>query len=65
VLPETDGTAIAHAATRVRPGLKVLYMSGYTEHAVLRRNPLEEGAPFLQKPFTKVALLEKVREVLG
>jgi CheY-like chemotaxis protein len=65
VLPATDGAAIAEAALRVRPGLKVLYMSGYTEHAVLRRHPMDSGAPFLQKPFTKAALLVKVSEALG
>jgi len=65
VLPETDGAAIADAALRLRPGLKVLYMSGYTEHAVLRRHPIDDGVPFLQKPFTKTALLAKVREALG
>jgi hypothetical protein len=42
----------------------VLYVSGYTEHAVLRRNPVD-SVPFLQKPFTKSALIAKVREVLG
>ena len=64
VLPETDGGAIAEAATRMRPELKVMFMSGYTEHAVLRRNPMSENAAFLQKPFTKSALLAKVREAL-
>jgi PAS domain S-box-containing protein len=65
VLPETDGAAIAEAATRMRPGLKVMFMSGYTEHAVLRRNPMNENTAFLQKPFTKSELLAKVRQVLG
>jgi PAS domain S-box-containing protein len=65
VLPATDGATVAEAAKQVRPGLKVLYMSGYTEHAVLRRKPIGDGVPFLQKPFTKSTLLAKVREVLG
>jgi PAS domain S-box-containing protein len=64
VLPATDGVEVAEAARRFRPGLKVLYVSGYTEHAVLRRNPVD-SVPFLQKPFTKSALIAKVREVLG
>jgi PAS domain S-box-containing protein len=64
VLPATDGAAIAEAASRMRPGLKVLYMSGYTEHAVLRRNPMDSGVPFLQKPFTASGLVAKVRETL-
>jgi CheY-like chemotaxis protein len=65
VLPETDGAVVAEAATRLRPALKVLFMSGYTEHAVLRRNPMDGSAAFLQKPFTKSTLLEKVRGALG
>jgi PAS domain S-box-containing protein len=65
VLPSTDGAEVAEAAKRLRPGLKVLYMSGYTEHTVLRRNPVDDGVPFLQKPFTKSALIAKVREALG
>jgi PAS domain S-box-containing protein len=64
VLPETDGAAVAASAKRLRPGLKVLFMSGYTEHAVLRRAGLDASAPFLQKPFTKAALAAKVREIL-
>jgi len=65
VLPETDGGVIADTAQRLRPGLKVLFMSGYSEHAVLRANPPDGRAPFLQKPFTKDALLAKVREALA
>jgi CheY-like chemotaxis protein len=64
VLPETDGVAIAQFARRSRPDLKVLYMSGYTEHAVLERNPMDGNALFISKPFTKAALLAKVREAL-
>jgi PAS domain S-box-containing protein len=65
VLPETDGGAIAETAQRLRPGLKVLFMSGYTEHPVLRRKTMDSNMPFLQKPFSKAVLLAKVREVLG
>jgi signal transduction histidine kinase len=65
VLPETDGAAIAETARRTRPGLKVLFMSGYTDHAVLHRHPVDGEALFLAKPFTKAALLAKVREALA
>jgi two-component system cell cycle sensor histidine kinase/response regulator CckA len=65
VLPETDGGVIAETAQRLRPGLKVLFMSGYTEHAVLHHYPLDGSSPFLQKPFTKAALLAKLREALA
>gem|GEM_PF-1134715 len=64
VLPHTDGTAVARQATAHRPDLKVLFMSGYTEHAVLRRQTFDHNTPFLQKPFTQSMLAAKVREIL-
>jgi hypothetical protein len=64
VLPETDGVEIAEKALASRPNLRVLFMSGYTEHPVLRHPAFDRGAPFIQKPFTKAALTAKVREVL-
>jgi two-component system cell cycle sensor histidine kinase/response regulator CckA len=64
VLPETDGAAVAEKAVASRPNLRVLFMSGYTEHPVLRLPGFDRGAPFLHKPFTKEALMAKVREVL-
>ena len=48
----------------LRPDLKVLFMSGYTGEAAAQRKILESGVPFLQKPFTKQALAEKVRSTL-
>jgi C4-dicarboxylate-specific signal transduction histidine kinase len=54
--------AVAHPD--VRPGLRILYMSGYTDDAILRHGVLEGGIPFLQKPFTPEGLARKVREVL-
>jgi hypothetical protein len=64
VLPETDGVEIAQRAVASRPNLRVLFMSGYTEHPVLRLPGFDRGAPFIQKPFTKAMLTAKVREVL-
>ena len=64
VLPQTDGTSIAQQAALHRPALKVLFMSGYTEHAVLRRHALHRQTAFLQKPFTQATLAAKVRETL-
>jgi hypothetical protein len=64
VLPHTDGAAVAQQATLHRPGLKVLFMSGYTEHAVLRRHTLGQHTAFLQKPFAQSTLARKVRETL-
>jgi len=47
-----------------RPDLRILYMSGYTDDAILRHGVLEDRIPFLQKPFTAEGLARKVREVL-
>jgi two-component system, cell cycle sensor histidine kinase and response regulator CckA len=65
VLPETDGAEIAEKAIASRPNLRVLFMSGYTEHPVLRLPGFDRNAPFIQKPFSKAALTAKVREVLS
>ena len=64
VLPETNGSDVAEKALRSRPNLRVLFMSGYTEHPVLRLPGFDRRAPFIQKPFTKAALTAKVREVM-
>jgi PAS domain S-box-containing protein len=64
VLPETNGAEVAEKAVASRPNLRVLYMSGYTDHPVLRLPAFDRAAPFIQKPFTKAALTAKVREVL-
>jgi PAS domain S-box-containing protein len=64
VLPDTDGVEVAAKAVASRPNLRVLFMSGYTEHPVLRLPGFDRGAPFIQKPFTKAMLAAKVREVL-
>jgi hypothetical protein len=45
--------------------MKVLYMSGYPQQGAANESVLDPGAPFLQKPFTRDLLLERVREILG
>jgi DNA-binding NarL/FixJ family response regulator len=64
VMPAMTGRDLAEQLLLRHPETRVLYMSGYTDDAIVRRGVLEEGAPFLQKPFTPDALARKVREVL-
>ncbi|HYV67174.1 MAG TPA: ATP-binding protein, partial [Myxococcales bacterium] len=64
VMPEMAGPILARRLATLRPGLRVLFMSGYTDDAIVRRGILEVGAPFLQKPFVPEALARRVREVL-
>ena len=64
VMPGMNGRALADRLVRLREGLKVLYMSGYTYTAVADHGVLEPGTYLLQKPFTEETLLQKVREVL-
>jgi PAS domain S-box-containing protein len=64
VMPEMGGRELVERMARLRPALKVLYLSGYTQDAVVRHGVLQADVAFLQKPFTMAALTNKVREVL-
>jgi two-component system cell cycle sensor histidine kinase/response regulator CckA len=64
VMPRTSGRELAAAILRIRPGTRVLYMSGYTENVITSGGLLEEGLAFLQKPFSPATLVQKIREVL-
>jgi len=64
VLPGKTGVALSEELVGERPGLRVLFMSGYTDQAVMQQGIIGKGAAFIQKPFTPVSLSRKVREVL-
>jgi PAS domain S-box-containing protein len=65
VMPKRGGRDVAESLARLHPGVKVLYMSGYTDESIVHRGVLEEGIAFIEKPFTPDALLRKVRQVLA
>ncbi len=64
VMPGMGGRRLVETLSQMRPGVRVLYMSGYTDDAVLRHGAQEGRAPFLQKPFSRLDLARKVREAL-
>jgi CheY-like chemotaxis protein len=64
VMPQMSGPELAQRLAAVRPTMKILCMSGYTDDAVVRHGALEAGIAFIQKPFTPETLARKVREVL-
>ena len=64
VMPQMNGRDLATVLQTERPGLRCLYMSGYTANVVVHRGVVDEGTHFIQKPFTVEELAVKVRDAI-
>ena len=65
VMPQMMGNEVAERVRACRPGVRVLYMSGYTQGLLSARGVLETGVSLIEKPFSEPALLTKLSEILG
>jgi len=64
VMPEMSGSALAAELVSIRPGIRIIFTSGYTDDAIARQGILDPAAAFVQKPYRPKALARKIREVL-
>ena len=64
VMPEMNGRDLQQRLSALRPGIKCLFMSGYTANVIAHQGVLDEGIHFLQKPFSIETLATKIREAL-
>jgi len=64
VMPRMGGKSLADALLTLRPNMKVLFLSGYSESTILRRGHLDSGVSLLQKPFPPEALVSRIHEIM-
>lgn len=64
IMPAMSGKEMVERIIPIRPGIKILYMSGYTSDAIAQKGVLGEGTCFIQKPFDMITLSEKIKETL-
>jgi CheY-like chemotaxis protein len=64
VMPDMDGKTLFGKISQIRPGIRVLFMSGYTQDVIAHHGILDDGVYFIQKPFSIQSLAAKVREVV-
>lgn len=65
VMPRMNGSELASRLSNLLPRSKILFMSGYTDDAIIHHGVMEEGINFIEKPFTPVALAKKIKDVLS
>jgi len=65
VMPQMSGGRLAELVSELRPGIRVLYVSGYTDDVIVRHGGVEDGVDLLEKPFSPDSLAARVREVLS
>ncbi len=64
IMPGMSGPELASSLVPLRPDMRVIYMSGYTNDAIAQHGVLDAGISFIEKPFSQDTLMRKLREVL-
>jgi DNA-binding NtrC family response regulator len=64
IMPKLGGKELSYKLEKTNPGMKTLYISGYTDNAIVNHGVLDEGLAFIQKPFQPEELIKKIRELL-